>query len=341
MNQRKFDIYEYTLPLKRPAVFSGRRLNARRGLLVRLEDRSGRAGWGEVAPLPGFSRETLRAALGELRRCRAAWLKGADLRSVGFTCPSAAAGVEMAWESLERTTDRRPHRLPISGLLLDDDRDPAPAAARLRRAGYGCAKIKVGRRSVEKEIERVRLLHALLGPRILLRIDANRAWSLAEAGAFCRGVEKLPIDFIEEPLRRPVEISRLAGQTKIPLALDECIQDAPTLRPAAWKGVSVLVLKPTLIGGFRHVRYLAAEGARAGMRCVISGTFESGLGTLALARLAFSLGGAVGPAGLDTYSWLAADVLTAPLRFQRGALCLPARPIGDRQVNKARLMKRT
>lgn len=38
----------------------------REGVLIRLESSSGGVGWGEVAPLPGFSKETLEEALKDL-----------------------------------------------------------------------------------------------------------------------------------------------------------------------------------------------------------------------------------------------------------------------------------
>lgn len=38
----------------------------REGLFIRLKSETGRVGWGEVAPLPGFSKETLEEALEDL-----------------------------------------------------------------------------------------------------------------------------------------------------------------------------------------------------------------------------------------------------------------------------------
>lgn len=54
--------------LKRTIYTYSRRFNRgiRNGALIRLERESGRVGWGEVAPLPGFSQETLEEALHDL-----------------------------------------------------------------------------------------------------------------------------------------------------------------------------------------------------------------------------------------------------------------------------------
>ena len=50
-------LYRYQLPFTQPLTFHGKVEVAREGLLVRIND-----GWGEIAPLPGFSRETLAEA---------------------------------------------------------------------------------------------------------------------------------------------------------------------------------------------------------------------------------------------------------------------------------------
>jgi len=55
-----------------------RTLHERRGLLLRLEGADGAVGWGEAAPLPGFSTETLDEATHRLRR-RAEELSGVEL----------------------------------------------------------------------------------------------------------------------------------------------------------------------------------------------------------------------------------------------------------------------
>ena len=54
-----FDLFEYELPLTQPIVTKDETLSSRRGFLVKLSTDSGVIGWGEIAPLPGFSRESL------------------------------------------------------------------------------------------------------------------------------------------------------------------------------------------------------------------------------------------------------------------------------------------
>jgi len=53
----KQTLYYYSRPFKG---------ELREGVLMRLERENGRVGWGEVAPLPGFSNETLEEAIADL-----------------------------------------------------------------------------------------------------------------------------------------------------------------------------------------------------------------------------------------------------------------------------------
>ncbi|MCV6005021.1 hypothetical protein OFO99_36850, partial [Escherichia coli] len=64
-----YRVYRYALPLVAPVRVGAGVLRRREGLLVRLEA-GGASGWGEAAPLPGFSRETLGEAARTLREAK-------------------------------------------------------------------------------------------------------------------------------------------------------------------------------------------------------------------------------------------------------------------------------
>src|SRR5215210_9539023 len=64
----RFDLYRYSLPFSQPLKLEGTTLYRREGLLLRLAGDDGSEGWGETAPLPGFSMESLVEAAAQLRR---------------------------------------------------------------------------------------------------------------------------------------------------------------------------------------------------------------------------------------------------------------------------------
>lgn len=333
-------IFRYRLPLTRPLPLAGGVIHERRGVLVRIESDSGAAGWGDVAPLPGFSRETIDAAELELT----AWAE--RLRGVGCNprgdsleswlgcepaqLPSAAVrfGLETALASLvRRMEDREGAELggfdgavPVNGLLAGHREQVLVDAARLRDAGCRAVKLKVGGRPVVEDVELARVVRDALGDGVALRLDANRSWTLEQAVAFGREIGDSGVEYLEEPLREPEHLREFFDATGIPVALDESLLE---LRPDELEGrreVGAVVLKPTLLGGIASARQWVARAAALNIRPVVSSCFESGVGLLALAELVWVSTRDTVPAGLDTYRWLDADVVEPRIPFRAGAV---------------------
>src|SRR5829696_7177251 len=61
------ELYRYEIHLEAPVKLKNATLQRRKGTLVRLTAGDGSGGWGEAAPLPGFSPETLEEATEGLR----------------------------------------------------------------------------------------------------------------------------------------------------------------------------------------------------------------------------------------------------------------------------------
>ncbi len=79
MKPAGFRLYRYHLPLSEPLQSKGTTLRHREGLLVELAGDGGAVGWGEAAPLPGFSRENPdeaaeQAMIGTRREMDHRWL---------------------------------------------------------------------------------------------------------------------------------------------------------------------------------------------------------------------------------------------------------------------------
>jgi len=347
-----FGLYRYDLPLTEPLVLKGATLHRREGLLLRLAGEDGSEGWGEAAPLPGFSRETLDEAAGQLLglsekmvgREPAGLVAGRDL-CVPDISPSARFAVELAVRDLEtvKTGVSAPNLaqpeagdvLWVSGLLSGPSGKVIEEAARMREAGYRAVKLKVGGRPVEEDARLVHKLRGILGESAALRLDANRAWSFEEASEFARAVRDTGIEYVEEPLADPGRLRDLAANHGLPVALDESLLDMDPEDLEFHPYIQAVVLKPTFLGGLSRAEGFADRAASLGMTPVVSSAYESGIGTAALAALAFRTGGGEMPAGLDTYRRLAADVLdprpdlTAPaLTF--GEAALPRAPRLDR-----------
>lgn len=62
-------------------------------------------------------------------------------------------------------------------------------------------KLKVGKHSVEQDIERAHHARRVGGPKFHLCTDSNQSWTVAEAMQFARGVRDLNLAWLEEPVR--------------------------------------------------------------------------------------------------------------------------------------------
>ncbi|KJF75826.1 hypothetical protein UA45_21740 [Morganella morganii] len=74
---RHATLYSFSLPMEAGVILRNQRLKTRDGLLVCLRE-DDREGWGEISPLPEFSRETLAQALQAAEAWIAAWCQGND-----------------------------------------------------------------------------------------------------------------------------------------------------------------------------------------------------------------------------------------------------------------------
>lgn len=337
-----FETVPYRLRLAEAVVWNGERHDMREGVLLRLVDADGHDAWGDAAPLPGFSAETLDAAHRSLEQI-VPILLDRDLDPLDVLRPDGpfhmalgAAGLpssaryavdlalaDLASQTTGRTLPQALHPdpavfLPLNGLLMGAD--VVALAEAMARAGYSAVKLKVGRQSVGADIETVRAVRAALGSRVALRLDANRAWSVEEATRFAADVEDVSLDYVEEPLADPSGLPALWLDTGLPIGLDETLQT--TEGAAMLRGwARAAVLKPTLVGGLMATLRLAAAARAVGVRPVLSASFESGVGLRGVAALAAATGAE--PAGLDTYRWLAEDVV-GPLPFDRPRVDVPS-----------------
>ena len=275
--------FSYAVPLRSGGV--------RRGILVRLRD-----GWGDAAPLEGWSSESFEDLLEWIRR--------------GANPADAPASMRCALETTNWTI--RHDEVPVNALLTGSFGEIRSQAQRAIGGGCECLKIKTTGLSFE---EVPLLLESILqiGP-CRFRLDANRNWSLSEVLRLADGLKGFPIEYFEEPIADPLGLPDLIERSDVPIALDETLREIRPKDLANYEGAAALVLKPTLLGGFQICCEFAEAGAALGMRSVVSAAFESGVGIHALGRFAASLE-SISAAGLDTYSRLQSDVLSQRLEF--------------------------
>src|SRR5476649_73865 len=262
---RSATLYAYCLPMDAGMVLRHRRLTSRDGLVAVLEQ-DGRVGMGEIAPLPGFSLETLAEASAAAQAMLQRWAAGDSDGQVSpenpleglpngqLAPPSVAFGISCALAELAgRLPDARGWQ--TVPLVTGDLAMLLPALAAM--PGIKKAKVKVGMHEAIRDSQRVNQLLAAL-PDWRLRLDANRSWTPAQAAAFVRGLDPAAIgriDFIEEPCATPAESLAFAQDSGIAIAWDESARE-PGFLLAARPGVAAVIVKPSLTGSLDVCRSL-------------------------------------------------------------------------------------
>ena len=291
-------LYRYSLPFRQPLIFKGERLANREGLLVSINGQ-----WGEIAPLLGFSNESLAEAAAESLACLAALSRG---EKISPTLTSVQFGFDCAQRSWPNNL---PAPLPPYPLLQGT---PAALIQSLSTTDWQASppsrlKLKVARYAMDEELALIEQLAAQL-PNTKLILDANGGWTRQEAQRFCERLNLNQIDYLEEPCAAFADTIAVAEATGVAIALDETLT-----RGEEWHchpKLTALVIKPTLVGSLSACEALVQRARAGNLRVVISSSFESDLGLGLLARLA-SEWAPHEPPGLDTGHWLTECVTTA------------------------------
>jgi O-succinylbenzoate synthase len=348
MRIASFELFSFALPLKRPLPTKNETLSQRSGLILELRDDSGHVGLGEISPLPDFNSETLDEARAQLvrtglrlcgqkapdglERLDGSFRRWLDKLGCGGLAPSVRFGLESA--TLHLIAEER--KITIADLLVSWPRpsvtvngllggSPAQVMERadeLVKLGYRAFKLKVGRRGVDDCVQGVRRVRRLIGARAVLRLDANRAWSVDDAIKFCNGVMDLSIEYIEEPVNDVGLLRELLKENRlsIPVALDETVAEMSITDLNDWRTATAIILKPTLLG-LEESFLFARKAKELGITPVVSSAFESGLGISILGQAAAAINASDIPAGLGTFDWFAEDLWPTPFPIHDGCIC--------------------
>jgi len=360
MNISRINLYKYTLKLNNPVLIRGHSLNCRNGFIIELRGGGDIEGFGEVAPLPGFSNESLSEAGDQLVTLKTQlegqeipanltkfdghferWLKPFDLK------PSVRFGLESAVLHLMANAQNKPlyklipdstgHDIRIAGLLTGTNGNLAAQARDLISEGFSEIKLKVGG-EVEEDIARVREVNNVAYGKVLLHVDANQQWNYDQALAFGKEIGCAAISYIEEPFKEIGRIPEFFQETLIPVALDESLRDLDIEDIRHISGVETLVLKPMMLGGIEKTIQLMTQAENFAIDTVISSSFESSLGIWTLANIA-EAATHNNAAGLDTMKWLKEDIFNESIHFRNGTINPGRHSVRAKDINFALLQK--
>ena len=348
----------FRLPLGHRFEAAHGALTDRAGVLLELRTGDGAVGIGEASPYPSLGDGIADDVLGLLQVHAAAMLADPDaalahLAALPAGTPGVAA-LRCALDVALLDIEARRRGVPIAALLAASPaasvavnavigggppEEVAAFGVEAIAAGYATLKVKVGVGAGDLDIVRVEALRVRC-PDATIRLDANGAWTEAQAREALTRLAPLRIELVEQPVG-VAEVAALARLRAfgIPLAADEAvvsIESAERLLGA--RAVDLLVLKPMRLGGVRPAFAIAQAAAAAGVGCIATTTFDSSIGTAVALHFAAALPDVGAHAhGLSTGDHLAADLVARPLLPSAGRLALPSSPGLGVEVDPAHL----
>jgi len=216
--------------------------------------------------------------------------------------------------------------IPINGLVwMGDKNEMKTRIAEKLQAGSRCLKMKIGAIDIEDELALLRDIRKDFGEKdLVLRVDANGAFSPEEALNVLNELAELKIHSIEQPIAagRYEAMAELCEKTPVPIALDEDLIGHHSLETRNNLVDSIkpqyIVLKPSLIGGFKSSEQWIdlAEDRKIGWW--ITSALESNIGLNAVAQWTATLK-AKGFQGLGT-GQLFTNNFESPLEIDNGKL---------------------
>ncbi|HEX8870090.1 MAG TPA: o-succinylbenzoate synthase, partial [Lentzea sp.] len=164
-------------------------------------------------------------------------------------------------------------------------------------------------------------------PDVLLQVDANTAYTLADARHLAR-LDPFDLLLIEQPLDEEDVLAHaeLAKSLKTPICLDESITSARSAADAIKLGACQIVnIKPGRVGGYLEARRIHDVCAANGIAVWCGGMLETGIGRAANVALA-ALPGCTLPGDTSASDRYYQMDVTEPFVLKEGHLSVPAGP---------------
>lgn len=296
---------KYTLRFKQPSGTSRGVYTTRDSWFIFLNDGMN-TGIGECAPLPGLSIESLKKMSSKLLQVCEEISYFSQFPEELSAWPSIRFGLETALTDLKNGGNRilfpsaftrGEQGIPINGLIWMGTPESMNQQIRTKLAnGFRCIKMKIGALDFDTEYNLLKSIRKEFSPEeIILRVDANCAYSYQTALENLKRLSELGIHSIEQPIAtgRWNEMAELCARSPVPVGLDEELiginttserkKLLTTIRPA------YLILKPSLHGGLTGCEKWIELAKEYKTGWWITSALESNIGLNAIAQWTFQL----------------------------------------------------
>ena len=340
MKIARLDTYIVSVPYRHRENSARVRRDGVTAVLVRLASDDGLVGWGECCPGPNIqSIDAIVRAAAPMLLGRDPWNSEKlaqhffhtahwDLREMSGNF--AYAGIDMALRDLQGKACSQPLYRLMGGrvrkevdyfcyLAAGDPDSVAAQAAAARAQGYCVYYLKVGV-DFPSELDQVAALREAIGSEGKIRIDANGAWSVAEAVRYLDAFDRYNIDFAEQPVSQdPVRnMAELRQKTRVPLAANEGLwRRADVWEVIRQRAADVLCFSPYWVGTLSEFQRFAYAAANEGLQICRHTHGELGLMAAASHQVCLTLPNLV-LGNQQTAAIMEGDIITEKLPIAEG-----------------------
>ncbi len=349
MKIRSIHTQSLKAPLKRPFVTALRRVDALEDLVVVIECDDGSIGYGEGAPTPQITGETMGSMVAAIEYI-APHLIGRDIDEVETLLhivhhtivknTTAKSALEIALYDLKAKSQQMPLYKMLGGknrafktditISMGDTEKMIAEALQSVSLGYDTLKIKIGE-NPQKDADRIKAIVNALPASIGLRLDANQGWSAKESVALLLELENDGI--IAEFIEQPVPADDIEGMRYIkervatPVLADESVfslKDAKRL--LEMEAVDYINIKLAKTGGISNALALADLCAEYGVECMLGCMLEGPISVAAGVHVASARPDTITMLDLDAVALLASHQLKSDVYFNESEILLSDTP---------------
>lgn len=330
----RITVHRLRLPLPVPYKVSNLVFTAFDPIVIRAQMDDGSEGWAETVVGPGYTDETDESAW-HFCCTMAAQLPGRSpddvVRELATHLDGHAHAASVLISAIEMA-QRHPYLRRTSAArvgLLRAVQQSEPSSIRdevrmLLERGYSTFKVKVGF-DVQQDLRRVACIQEAAGGRARLRLDANQAYSVAQARAFLAGLDPSGIELLEQPCDKHDwdANAQVALDAKVPIMLDESIYTLGDVhRAATLPGVGFVKVKINKLGGVQRLGDALHQINATALRPVLGNGVATDISCWMEAVIASHTIDTVGE--MNGWLRLPRSLFANPLRVRDGAIDIPA-----------------
>jgi o-succinylbenzoate synthase len=335
----------FKAPLKNPFITSLRRVDALEDLVVLIECDDGSVGYGEGAPTPVITGETMGSMVAAIEYIKP-FILGLEIEDFDTILnnihtrilknTTAKSALEIALYDLKSKAAKQPLFKMLGGTQTRFSTDITISMANVDkmisdslnavRLGYDSLKIKIGD-DPKKDVERVVAIHHALGENIKLRLDANQGWTAQACVALLHDLEKQGIiaEFIEQPV--PADdiegLKYIKERVQTPLLADESIFSVKDARRLLeMQAIDYVNIKLAKTAGISQALELAELSKEFGVKCMIGCMLEGPISVAAGVHVASAKADVITMIDLDAVSLLASHSMKTSIRFNESEIIL-------------------